>query len=125
MGYYLIDDVALNVEAIGYFVDHSRSSGAGGIDLLARWHYLSRDPWSLYVEGGGGFIYSDNTLREPGTHFNFTVQGGAGTTYQFVNGHAAMLGIRWFHISNARIRGKERNVGFDSPMFYVGLMTLF
>jgi len=36
-----------------------------------------------------------------------------------------MGGLRWFHISNGRIKGKEHNVGFDSPLFYAGVMIPF
>jgi opacity protein-like surface antigen len=122
LGYYLIDNLSLNLEGVGYFVDHARNSGGGGVDLLPRWHYLAQDNWSLYLDGGWGFVYTSDTLRDPGTHFNFTLQGGAGATYNVTDRLTAMLGGRWYHISNARIRGRDRNVGFDSPLFYLGLM---
>jgi hypothetical protein len=125
LGYYFVDCLSLNLEAIGYFVDHAHDSGGGGIDLLPRWHFFVRDKWSLYLDGGPGFIYTKDTLRDPGTHFNFTVQAGLGITYRLSHRLKGMAGYRWFHISNARIRGKDRNVGFDSPMFYLGLVTPF
>jgi len=125
LGYYFIDYLSLNVETLGYFVDHARNTGGGGIDLIPRCHFLVRDEWSLYLDGGWGFIYTRDTLRDPGTHFNFTVQAGPGATYRFTDRFNAMMGYRWFHISNARIRGKNRNVGFDSPMFYLGVMSVF
>ena len=71
---------------------------------------------------GALYIYTSDTLRDPGTHFNFTLQGGTGATYNVTDRLTAMLGVRWYHISNARIRGRDRNVGFDSPLFYLGLM---
>jgi hypothetical protein len=122
LGYHLVDDLSFNLEAGGYFVDHARDTGGGGLDVLFRWHPLKVDDWSLYLDGGPGFIYTRRTLRQPGTHFNFTVQGGAGAAIDIAGPFLAMGGMRWFHISNARLRGKNRNVGFDSPMFYVGLM---
>jgi lipid A 3-O-deacylase len=125
LGYYFIDRLSLNLEAVGYFVDHANTTGGGGLNLLPRWHFLARDDWSLYLDGGAGFIYTRHTLRDPGTHFNFTLQGGAGGTYRVADRIHAMLGYRWFHISNARIRGKNRNVGFDSPMIYLGVMSPF
>jgi lipid A 3-O-deacylase len=125
LGYYFIDRLSLNLEAVGYFVDHANTTGGGGLNLLPRWHFLARDDWSLYLDGGAGFIYTRHTLRDPGTHFNFTLQGGAGGTYRVSDRIHAMLGYRWFHISNARIRGKNRNVGFDSPMIYLGVKSPF
>lgn len=122
VGYHVIDDFSLNLQTAGYFIDHARNTGGGGLDMLFRWHPLHGRAWSLYMDGGPGFIYTRKTLRDPGTHFNFTVQGGMGATYKLTDRLRSMAGIRWFHISNARIRGKNRNVGFDSPMFYLGLM---
>lgn len=122
LGYHVIDNLSLNLKVGGYFIDHARNTGGGGMDTLLRWHPLHGRHWSLYLDGGPGFMYSRKTLREPGTQFNFTVQGGMGATYKLTDRLHSMGGIRWFHISNARIRGKNRNVGFDSPMFYIGLM---
>jgi len=90
-----------NAEGIGYFVDHAHSTGGGGLDLLPRWHYLARENWSLYLDGGWGFIYTGDTLRDPGTHFNFALQAGVGATYSLSDRFSAMMGYRWFHISRA------------------------
>lgn len=125
LGYYLVDNLALNIEGVGYFVYHAHNSAGGGLDLLPRWHYLAQDNWSMYLDGGCGSIYTSDTLRDPGTHFNFTLQRGADATYNLTDRLAAMFGARWFHISDARIRGKNRNVGLDSPIFYVGVMSPF
>jgi hypothetical protein len=125
LAYYFIDDLSINFEGVGYFIDHSNHTGGAGVNLLPRWHYLARDEWSLYLDGGWGLIYTRDTLRNPGTHFNFTVQAGAGATYDLSDRLMALGGVRWFHISNGRIRGKNRNVGFDSPLFYMGVMLPF
>lgn len=121
-GYHFIEDFSLNVEGVGYLINQENDSGAVGIDLLPRWHYRRENNWSLYLDSGAGIIYSGKRLGHSGTHFNFTLQGGMGTTYQLSDRVVSMGGLRWFHISNARIKGKERNVGFDSPMFYLGIM---
>ena len=122
LGYYFIDNISLNLEGVGYFIEHANTTGGGGLDLVPRWHYLKRDHWSLYLDGGMGFIYTRDSLRDPGTRFNFTLQGGAGATYDVTDRFTVMGGARWSHISNAGIQGPDRNVGFDSPMFYLGLM---
>ena len=125
LGYYMIDGVSINLEGAGYFIDQANDTGAGGVDLLPRWHYLQGDNWSLYVDGGPGIIYSNKRMGDSGTHFNFTLQAGLGMTYSLNERIMPITGFRWFHISNARIKGEERNVGFDSPMFYLGVMMPF
>ncbi|MBI4524099.1 MAG: acyloxyacyl hydrolase [Deltaproteobacteria bacterium] len=125
LGYYVIDNLSINLEGVGYGIDQDNDTGAVGLDLLPRWHYMRAADWSLYLDGGAGIIYSNNRLGESGTHFNFTLQGGLGVTYHLTGNLIPITGLRWFHISNARIQGKDRNVGFDSPMFYLGLMKPF
>jgi hypothetical protein len=69
LGYYLVDKLALNIEGVGYFVDHAHNSAGGGLDLLPRWHYLAQDNWSMYLDGGWGFIYTSDTLKRSGNSF--------------------------------------------------------
>lgn len=125
LGYYFVDNLSVNLEAVGYFIDQKNETSAGSLDLLPRWHYLRSRNLSLYLDASAGLIYSDKRLGESGTHFNFTLQGGLGATYDLTEGFIPMTGVRWLHISNARLQGKDRNVGFDSPMFYLGVMTPF
>ncbi|MEX0806915.1 MAG: acyloxyacyl hydrolase [Candidatus Binatia bacterium] len=125
LGYHVANDLSLNLEGVGYLINQERNTGAIGLDLLPRWHYLRSERWSMYADGGGGVIYSGKRMGNSGTHFNFTLQGGVGATYDAGHQITPMAGIRWFHISNARIQGKARNVGFDSPLLYLGLMFPF
>jgi len=125
LGYYMIDSVSINLEGAGYFIDQTNDTGAGAVGLLPRWHYLQGDNWSVYVDGGAGIIYSDKRMGDSGTHFNFTLEAGLGMTYSLSERIMPITGFRWFHVSNARIKGEERNVGFDSPMFYLGIMMPF
>lgn len=125
LGYYFLDNVSLNLETAGYFIEQSNDTGGAGLNLASRWHYWRGTEWSLYFDGGAGLMHTRDTLRDPGTHFNFTLQGGMGVTYDLTERLMPMTGLRWFHISNARIQGKDHNVGFDSPMFYIGLILPF
>jgi hypothetical protein len=67
-GYYFIDNISLNLEGVGYFIDHANTTG-GGLDLVPRWHYLKRDHWSLYLDGGMGFIYTRDSVTRSGNSF--------------------------------------------------------
>jgi hypothetical protein len=35
LGYYFIDNISLNLESVGYFVDHANTTGGGGLDFTA------------------------------------------------------------------------------------------
>jgi hypothetical protein len=49
LGYYFIDNISLNLEGVGYVIEHANTTTGGGLDLVPRWHYLKRDHWSLYL----------------------------------------------------------------------------
>jgi len=100
-------------------------TSGGGLNLLPRWHYLEWDHWSLYLDGGGGFIYTGDTLRDPGTHFNFTLQAGIGATYNLTDRLSAMMGlpvVPYFKCTYSRERA-ERRVRCTDVLFRI--MTLF
>jgi hypothetical protein len=56
---------------------------------------------------------------------NFTPQLGIGFTYAFNDESQLMAGVRWQHISNADVKGRENNPGYDGAMFYLGMMFPF
>lgn len=123
LGYHVIDNLSLNLEATGYFIKQAKDTGGVGLDIVPRWHFLRGDRWSLYLDGGAGVMYTEGPLRSPGTKFNFALQGGLGMSYNFTERLIPVVGLRWFHISNARIQGEDRNVGFDAPMIYFGFIA--
>ncbi len=133
-GYHLDDNFSFNVELVGAFIDVEDNggrpggkTGAGGIDLLFRWHFLTDDAgqWSLYADGGCGFIYSGESFPANGTNLNWTPQLGLGGTYRLTTHTHLMGGVRWWHASNARKHGKDQNPTFDSVMPYLGVMVDF
>jgi hypothetical protein len=129
-GYFVVDNLSLNLELVAGGIDSKdRREDDGyalGLDLLVRWHFLrDADDWSLFLEGGAGLFRTENPFPAGGTHQNFTPQGGLGGMARLFDNVYLMGGIRWHHISNARRRGINRNPGFDAPMFYVGVMIPF
>ena len=65
------------------------------------------------------------TFPAAGTHFNFRPQFGMGATLRLTPDVYLMGGAKLFHISNAGIGGPEHNPGFDSFMYYLGVMIPF
>ncbi|WP_225894621.1 acyloxyacyl hydrolase [Leptolyngbya sp. O-77] len=91
------------------------------LGLILRWHFVREDTWSLYVDGGAGFLVtSEDVPAEGGSQFNFTPQVGGGATFRMRDQEHLMVGLRWHHISNAELY--PPNPGRDSILLYVGYM---
>lgn len=88
-----------------------------------RWHFVNRGRWSLFGDLGIGVIVSSDDVPTGGTSFNFTPRVGAGVTYQLWEEHSTRVvaGVRWHHISNARLAGDDSNPARDAPAIYAGL----
>lgn len=120
LSWFFVDNVSLDVEFTGLGIKQpGDDAGAGDVSLLFRWHFLVRERWTLYVEGGAGLLWASQDVPPDGTSFNFTPQVGLGATYDLGNDVRLMVGARWFHISNARL--SDNNPGLDSVMAYVGV----
>lgn len=123
-GYHFFDDLSVNLEGVGGWVTPERDDhgGVGGIDLLLRWHYLNRENFSLYIDGGVGFQLA-TTNYPSDSHHNFRPQFGIGGTLRIWESARLMAGVRWLHISNAGTT--DGNDGFDGAQFYGGVMIPF
>ncbi len=124
VGYYFADNWALDVQVSGYDLEqHGDGSGsAGSFGLNLRTHFLVRDPFSLYADAGAGVFLADRRFPEGGTNTSFTLQGGLGATYRLTDTLHLVGGARWFHVSNARRRGRDRNPHTDGTAVYLGVM---
>ncbi len=127
LGYFLWDDVSVNVEVVGYGWDQENGDVvAGGVNLLGRWHFMKFGDWTVYGDFGGGMLIGDERIGgTSGTEFNLDLQVGFGATYALVNDVYLMCGCRYFHLSNAYIKGGERNPSIDGYHAYAGLMFTF
>ncbi len=133
-GYYFIDGLSINLEAVGAFASVNDSgplheggdSLGGGFDLLLRWHFLrdkNEGRWSIYADGGAGILYTGESIPANGSNFNFTPQIGLGATYKICDWANLMGGARWYHISNAGTHSD--NPGYDSALVYLGVLIPF
>lgn len=124
VGYYFADRTALVLQLAGYdLTQHGRDAGAGGsFDALLRGHVLLVEPFSVFLDAGAGVFLGDRRFPAGGTNTSFTLQAGVGATYRLTDGMHLMGGARWFHISNARRRGRDRNPHTDGTSLYFGVM---
>lgn len=82
--------------------------------------------WAIY---GGAAADVSNDAEHYNLHFSaehflaeyFSINLELGTLGIGDDGARLMGGVRWHHISNARIKGEDHNPGRDSIMVYVGM----
>ena len=70
-------------------------------------------------------MFQQNPFTERTLRLNFDLQPGAGATYRLSHYTMWQGGFRWHHLSNAQIRGRAHNFGYDGPMLYIKLMRSF
>jgi hypothetical protein len=125
--YFLSEDVEWSLELNGWrFIQEG--SDAWGINpvMIFRWHFINTGAWSVYADGGVGVLLATDHVPDGGTTLNFTPRIGMGFTRQITEGGARLqVGLRWHHISNARIAGDVRNPSRDAPLLYAAIVFPF
>ena len=117
VSWFAIDDFSIDMQLDGNYF--SQAGGpAWGLEgaLLFRWHFYSTATWSLYADAGSGMLLTTEPTPTGGTSFNFTPQAGGGVSFDIATDVRLMLGVRWYHISNANTG--ETNPGRNSLMGY-------
>jgi hypothetical protein len=127
--YFLIDNVEVAGEIGGWFYNQ-RGANAVGLNPAAilRWHFWRSDDLktTVYFDAGIGFALFSNQVPYNGTSFDFTPRFGFGLTQQINDeGWRLQAGLRWNHVSNARILGDAQNPSRDGPLLYFGLIVPF
>lgn len=125
VGYYFLDNLGIYADLTGYGVSQDEpdiNTWGGGFNLLLRWHFLRGKNWSIYADGGAGVVQFDEAFPDGGTHFNFNERIGLGGSLKLDTNIHLIGGVRYMHLSNARISGRNENPGMDSVEVYTGLM---
>lgn len=126
--HFIIEDVEIIGEIGGWYFDQDDGDDAVGINpaFTIRWHFLNRDAWTLYADAGIGLLFATDDVPPGGTEFNFMPRAGGGATFRLDDrGTRLLVGARWHHVSNARIRGEGRNPDRDGVAVYAGVMWSF
>lgn len=127
---FLATRFELLMEFGGWYFNQDGDDALGAnFNLLFRWHFLTfgeRDDWTVFVDGGAGILGTTENVPPGGTGFNFTPRAGFGFTHRLDESDARLIfGLRWHHISNARIEGDSRNPGRDGAFVYAGVQFPF
>jgi hypothetical protein len=122
-GYYIFNNFGVNFEA-GYQRHNQGGPDADVmmLDLLLRHHLLHWRRFSFFVDFGVGVSYANARTPHDGTYFNFMEEAGLGTTIQIKDHLHFLGGVRFFHMSNARINGPEHNPSINATQVYAGIM---
>jgi hypothetical protein len=128
VSHYFAERHAIRAEMVGYFLDNDGDSPdaddafAPGLNVGLRWHFLERERLTFFIEGIAGLFYGAHNFPQRGTHFNFNEQFGVGATYRIEGNVHLTGGVRYMHISNARIRGEDENPSFDGLGGFFGIL---
>ena len=124
--YYFGDEVSLGVELQGYAVDQVRDDTVlGGAALVLRWHFLADDDFTLFADGVGGVSLAEAEVPEGGTHFNYVPKLGGGATFKLRDNVHLVGGVRFFHLSNGNLHGRDENPSQDGVQYFVGVAWTF
>ena len=92
--------------------------GLGGY-LWFGWHIIRKKKWRFIYDNGIGPNYFFEAFPEGGTRLNFTTHYGL--TIEFLlNDRWAKIKFSNIHISNAGIRGRDRNPALDAIGIQIG-----
>lgn len=124
---FLIDRVEWAVELGGWHFNQTGNNALGlNLSTVFRWHFYCTEDWSVYADTGIGVLVVTDNVPQDGTGFDLTPRAGVGFTRRLTDGGVRLqAGLRWHHISNARVTGETRNPSRDGVMLYVGVVFPF
>jgi hypothetical protein len=123
LNYYFADNWAFGVEFTGVGAAQPDDDiAAGGGDILLRTHLWSYRRLSIYGDVAVGLLEANNRIPPSGTDFNFTLQSGVGAAIHLWPHTDFFTGLRYYHLSNARQHGPDRNPSLNAIEGYAGLM---
>ena len=126
--YFLVDDFSLDVQGSLHFLDQERDDAtAASTALLFRQHWwLDEEKTTFFLDVGVGLLAATADIPEEGAAFGLTPQAGVGLSFPLDEGRSRLiLGVKWHHISTARLNGSDNNEGRDALMGYIGLTFPF
>ena len=128
LGYCVLPRTAILIDGSGYGFSEGRiDGGAVGVTVGLRQHLLELKPFGLEFDVSGGIIGANRQLPYYGTHFNETIEVGPAVTVKLNDaGLSLLVGVRYFHLSNADRTGQPgRNPSINGIQGVFGLVWRF
>jgi lipid A 3-O-deacylase PagL len=119
---FIVDDWEFRVELGGWYFDQSPDATWGvNPNMIIRWHFINEDPWTVYADVGLGLLFAADDVPSGGSSVDFMPRAGVGVTHRInMKGDRVEVGLRWHHVSNARVVGDANNPDRDGLMLYAG-----
>jgi hypothetical protein len=124
--YGLRDGLVLTASGPLYYVDQ-RGTDAWllGVTGGLRGRFLHRGRVSAFWEFEVGISEADTFTPPRGTRFNYLALGGAGVTIEVRRGLHLLGGIKWIHVSNNGLAGRDRNPDIEAVGPRIGVLVGF
>lgn len=125
--YFIARDVEFAAELGAWYFNQPGDNAAGlSASMVFRWHFINTGAWTVYADAGIGVLGATDEVPDGGTSFDLMPRAGAGFTRRLSDdGVRLQVGVRWHHVSNARIFGDGNNPARDQPLVYVGVIFPF
>ena len=90
------------------------------VSVMVRWSAFRVGETSVFLEGGGGASYASDEVPIRGTRFNLIFQSGVGLVRPLSSRIALVGGLRWLHVSNNSLHGRDHNPDIQALGLYMG-----
>ena len=101
------------------FTDGETDFGLSGF-VWFQWHLFQKEKWKLSYDNGVGPNYFFQPFPNGGTRFNFTTHYGLALDVLIVDQWWSIKFVN-YHISNADIKGRDRNPALDAIGIQIGV----
>jgi hypothetical protein len=124
--YGLRSGLVLTARAPLYYVDQRGVDAMlFGVTAGVRGRVLRRGRVSVFLEADVGISESDTVTPPRGTRFNYLVLGGGGATVRLRHALHLLASMRWAHVSNGGLAGRDRNPDIEAVGPQVGVLIGF
>jgi hypothetical protein len=96
-----------------------------GATIGVRGRICRRGRVSAFWEFDVGVSKAETYTPPRGTRFNYLALGGAGATVRLGRGTHLLAGLRWIHVSNNGLAGRDRNPDIEAIGPQMGILISF
>jgi hypothetical protein len=109
-----------------YFVSQRGVDGyLFGATFGLRGRMYRRGRLSAFLEFEVGLSDADTSIPPRGTRFNYLALGGLGTTIRLRPGVHLLTGLKWVHVSNNGLAGRDRNPDIEAVGPHASVLLRF